>query len=262
MVDYVVNGAIGITMRNLREGKNYLPYIAELKDRVIKYIDIFSPLSYSAYDTNGNYLDANPFSNALSLCKKDTVDFVVDNVSCVEYCPMLQSGQRKLVGYKIDLTKSFITTDSHDIGSNLFMVFYYEDEKPNSVTNPKNFRISTSEVNFSFGTMNFFKDNRTLADKRFTQIYPSSSKFTQNGDQNILSPSAWCSMFVNLVKANNIFVKNVPLILLAYTQEYWYGKIVFDGVQFDFTNSYIQTCDAEQANFKDYSVVLGFKYVD
>ena len=69
-------------------------------------------------------------------------------------------------------------------------------------------------------------------------------------------------MFVNLVKANNIFVKNVPLILFAYIQEYWYGKIVFDGVQFDFNNSYIQTCDAEQANFKDYSVVLGFKYVD
>lgn len=262
MIDYVVNGAVGVSMRNLRNGQNYFPYIAELKDRVIKYIDIFCAMDSTAYDVDGESMDANPYSSTLSLRKKDTVNLVVDNVSCVEYCPMLQNGKRKFVGYKIDLEKSYISTASDDAGANMFVVFYYEDEKPNAVTNPKNFKISTSGVNLGVGTTNFFEDNRTLADKRFTQIYPSFSTFTQKGEQAILSPNEWGSMFVNLVKDNNIFVKNVPLSLLMTGSSFWYGHIVFDGVQIDFTRSYLQACASKQANFKGYPVVLGFKYVD
>lgn len=261
MIDYVVNGAIGVTVRNLHEGRNYLPYVAELKDRVIKYIDFFYASS-NGYDVEGNLIGANPFDNSLSLCKKDTTDFVVDNVSAVEYSPFHQVGKRKFVGYKLDLEKSFINTNRNDVGTNAFLIFYYEDENGMAVNQDIPFKLSTSVVNFGVGTMNFFKDNRTLADKHFTQIYPSYSTFTQNGEQNILSPSAWCSMFVNLVKGNNIFVKNVPLYVLQTGYDFWYGHIVFDGVQIDFTDSYIQTCATEQSNFTGYPVVLGFKYID
>lgn len=262
MIDYVVNGAVGVSVLNLRAGRNYLPYIASLKDRVIKYIDFFY-FSSNGYDIDGNVISANPFDNSLSLVEKDTTNLVVDNVSAVEYCPFLQVGQRKFVGYKLDLPKSYITTDSFDAGNNAFLVFYYEDDKgyPTQATAGKA-KLSTSVVNFGVGTMNFFKDNRTLADKRFTQIYPSFSVFTQQGEQSILSPTAWGSMFVNLVRDNNIFVKNVPLYLLQTGYDFWYGNIVFDGVQIDFTNSFLQTCSAQQAYFNGYPVVLGFKYND
>lgn len=261
MVDYVVNGAIGISMLDLRVGQNYLPYVAELKDRVIKYIDFFYTSS-NGVDINGNVIGANPFDNTLSLVKKDTTDLVVDNVSCVEFCPYLQCGKRKFVGYKLDLPKSYISTDSFDAHTNAFLVFYYEDDKGVTTKRNEQFKISTSGVNFGVGTMNFFEDNRTLADKHFTQIYPSWSVFTQKGEQNILSPSAWCSMFVNLVKDNNIFVKNVPLYLLQTGYDFWYGHIVFDGVQIDFTRSYLQTDSQQQAYFTGSPVVLGFKYND
>lgn len=253
-MEYIINGAIGVSIYNLQQGRNFLPFIADLKDRVVKYIDIVSNIT----DTSDVAINADPALLTLSLCKKDTNEYVVDEVSCSNFDPVSKYGVRQFIGYKLDLEKSFITADSNSISENTFLVFYYQDDKtpkPNFGLN----KVSSSSVYFGTSTINYFPENRTLADKVFTGIFPPISALTDNG--TLVQLSYTNGMFVNLVKGSNMFVRNVPLGLLARTYEF-INYLAFDGIQIDFTNSFIQLAPSIVSSCEGYGIVLNFEYKD
>lgn len=257
MKEYVVNGAIGVTIPNLKVGRNYLPYISELKDRTIKYIDV----CYNIY-TLEHAIGALPADYALSLCKKATSELVFDNVSAVEFAPSVNNGRRQFVGYKLDLEKSFLSVDPMGAGQNAFLVFYYEDDKgeqtqANSILPT---RKSTSGVQLTDGFNSYFQENRTINDKHFTGIYPTYSAFNNSGFVNLLGDYSWSCLMINLVRGSDIFFRNVPVNCLLREGYYSEGCIVFDGVQIDFTNSFLESADP--SNTKGYWMSLGFDYKD
>lgn len=253
-MEYIVNGAIGISLYNLKHGRNFLPFIADLKDRVIKYIDVV----YGITDTSDVQINAPLELLTLSLCKKDTNEMVFDEVGAQNFDPWTKYGVRQFVGYKVDLEKSFITADANAVGENTFLVFYYQDDKipqPNSLVK----KLSSSSVYFGSSTMNYFPENRTLADKSFTGIFPPIAYLTDNGE--VSSLSYLDGMFINLVRESNMFVRNVPLSLLFRTYE-MVNFIAFDGIQIDFTNSFIQIAPSYVAQCSGYGIVLNFEYAD
>ena len=253
-MEYIVNGAIGISLYNLKQGRNFLPFIADLKDRVIKYIDVV----YGITDTSDVQIDAPQEFLTLSLCKKDTNEMVFDEVSAKNFDPWSKYGVRQFIGYKLDLEKSFINADSNAVGENTFLVFYYQDDKiPQSNSLVK--KVASSSVYFGSSTMNYFPENRTLADKVFTGIFPPIAELTDNGD--VSSISHIDGMFINLVRESNMFVRNVPLMLLFRSYE-MISHISFDGIQIDFTNSFIQIPPSYVAQCSGYGIVLNYEYED
>lgn len=257
MKEYVVNGAIGVAIPNLKEGRNYLPYISELKDRTIKYIDV----CYNIY-TRDYAIGALPADYALSLCKKGTSDLVYDNVSAVEFTPSVNNGRRQFVGYQLDLEKSFLNVDPMGVGQNAFLVFYYEDDKGVRTQDKENLptRKSTSGVPLGVGFNSYFQENRTINDKHFTGIYPTYSAFNNSGMVNLLGDYAWSYLTINLVRGSDIFFRNVPVICLLREGFYSEGCIVFDGIQIDFTNSFLES--ATPNTTEGYWMSLGFDYKD
>lgn len=252
-MEYIVNGAIGVSIYNLKQGRNFLPFIADLKDRVVKYIDVVSDIT----DTSDVPIDATPDLLTLSLCKKDTNDYVYDEVSCANFDPLSKFGVRQLVGYKLDLEKSFITADSNSVGSNTFIVFYYQDEKPFSPIPCK--KVSSSPVYFGTSTINYLQENRTLADKVFTGIFPPIAEMTDNG--TITAQYEIQNMFLNLVKGSDMFVRNVPLVMFFRSYN-MVNYLSFDGIQIDFTNSFVQVAPNAVPVCSGLGLVLNFEYQD
>lgn len=253
-MEYIVNGAIGVSVYNLKQGRNFLPFISDLKDRVIKYIDVV----YDITDTSDVAINATLETMTLSLCKKDTNEYVFDGVSAENFCPMKRYGMRQFIGYKLDLEKSFLNADSYAIGKNTFLVFYYQDEhgmNPSSACS----KVSSSPVYFGSSTMNYFPENRTLVDKHFTGIHPPVATLTADGTSTSMSEIQ--GMFINLVRGSNMFVRNVPLALLARTYQ-MVNYIAFDGVQIDFTNSFIQLAPSSVSSCDGYGLVLDYVYND
>lgn len=262
MEKYVVNGAIGIKLTNLKEGRNYLPYVSDLKDRTIKYIDIMQEI----YTPDDEFLNAQPSDMALSLVKKGTSDLVYDNVSAVEFCPKINNGKRVLVGFVLDLEKSFINVSSYSAGEGTFIVFYYEDDKgvATHTDNKIPMKRTTSVVKLTNGRQSYFSENRTINGKHFLGIYPSFSRFSQAGEVSPISEYFWDVLFVNLVRGSDIFVRNVPLYCLLRDDSNYEGHIVFDGVQIDFTNSFLEHMEGLPDYFAESNLccVLGFDYKD
>lgn len=259
MKEYIVNGAIGVAIPNLRQGRNFLPYVSELKDRTIKYIDV----CFGIWSRDCGSIGALPTDYALSLCKKGSNELVYDNVSAVEFAPLINRGRRMFVGYKLDLEKSFLNVDELAVGENAFLVFYYEDDKGVTTQTKESLptRKSTSGVKLVDGFNAYFAENRTINDKHFVGIYPTYTSYTNSGQVSIVDDYYWDSLFMNLVRGSDVFFRNVPLICLRREGLMSEGCIAFDGIQIDFTNSYLEQADSSMGEDGGW-VTLGFDYKD
>ena len=250
----IISGAVGITM-TMNSWKQYFPYIAELKNRTVKYIDVFK----DAYDMNNTYLNASAVDLNLSLVRKGTTDIFIDSLNCSVIDPEIRSGERLYIGEVIDIEKCFVTADNYGIGKSAMFVFYWQDDevKINSDTDTNHWK-STPNYARIVGLKSFFEDSRILADKKFTCISPSWTAKSTDGYTNLMQ-TYQTQGFLNLVKGSNIFVKNVPLWLFQrYT--HWREHLEFDNVQLDFTNSFIEVPSAVFNSLQGGAYVLDFEY--
>lgn len=247
----VITGGVGKTIA-ITSNKTYFPYIAEIKDKTIKYIDVFQFMT----DADGNSIDADPFAYEVSFVRKGTNDIFIDRLAACNLYPEFRLGQRIYIGEKIDMEQSFITTLSQ-VGENAFFVFYYQDSDAGYEEKPSPIRVEPNEAIVSF-RQNFFEDSRVLVNKKFTGIYPSFVESDERGIQNIFSLTLGYSSFLNLVKGSNIFLKNVPAAaLLRYY--YWLGYLEFADVEIDFTNSWISVPNVNP-NVDGKAMVMSFEY--
>lgn len=248
----VITGGVGKTIA-ITSNKTYFPYIAEIKDKTIKYIDVFFDMT----DADGNWIYADPFFFEVSFVRKGTNDIFIDRLAACNLFPELRLGQRIYIGEKIDMEQSFITTLSQ-VGENAFFVFYYQDSEAGYEEKSSPIRIEPNEATVSF-RQNFFEDSRVLVNKKFTGIYPSLVESDERGTQNLFNLTKGYDSYINLVKGSNVFLKNVPVVaLLRYF--YWLGYLEFADVEIDFTNSWISVPPSIVSADAGKAMVMSFEY--
>lgn len=248
----VITGGIGKTIL-ITSQKTYFPYIAELKDKTIKYIDVF----FNMDDADGNNIDADPFSYEVSFVRKGTNDIFIDRLSATALYPEFRLGERLYIGEKIDFEQSFITTVSQ-VGGTAFFVFYYQDSEAGyeETTNP--LKIEPNGTIMS-AAQNYFDDSRVLVNKKFTGIFLSLVESDARGILNEFTLTGGASAYLNLMKGSNIFLKNIPVIaLLRYS--YWLGYLEFADVEIDFTNSWISVAPSLLSQDAGNAMVMSFEY--
>lgn len=248
----VITGGIGKTIA-ITSNKTYFPYIAELKDKTIKYIDVF----HMCDDADGTPITADPFGYSVSFVRKGTNDIFIDRLSATALYPEFRLGQRLYIGEKIDFEQSFIETTSQ-VGETAFFVFFYQDSEAGyeDVENPIRIEPNGTIVN---DLQNYFSDSRVLVNKKFTGIYPSLVESNAAGVSNLFPLTNAYDIYLNLMKGSEIFLKNVPaLSLLRHTN--WLGYLEFADVEIDFTNSWMSVSPYVLTQNQGAALVMSFEY--
>lgn len=247
----LITGGIGKTIA-ITSNKTFFPYIPELKDKTIKYIDVI----YGCNDTKGNYIGADPFLYDVSFVRKGTNDIFIDRLSADSFSPDARLGQRLYIGEKIDFEQSYITTASQ-VGENAFIVFYYQDSAAGYEESSSPLKIEPNRA-ICDNYINYFADSRVLVNKKFSGIYPSYVERDSNGLPNVFNQHDY-DCYLNLVKGSDIFLKNVPVHCMSRYNS-WIGFLEFADVVLDFTNSWIEVSPFFLSNAKGMSLVMSFDY--
>lgn len=254
-MEQIMTGAVGVPVIIAGE-RTYLPYIPEIKDRTIKYIDIVA----CGYDIAGNNTNI-PFADCtLSLIRKNTTEMFIEEADTYQFNPQYREGERMFIGEKIDSEKSFIRcTNSTAVGKCAFFVFYWQ-ESPVAPATDTITRQTTNET-ICVGAKSFMNDSRVLADRKIVGISPAVVTKDKNGNENAFGEYSGMIVdsFVNLVKGSNIFFKNVPTIVLQRYNN-WINHLTFDSVDIDFTNSFVQVSPQNLGFFMGKSMVFDFEY--
>lgn len=234
---YIASGAKGVTINVPAKSMVYLPDILDLKNKVIKYIDVCN--SVLTIDRNGNTV-ANSVDNCyISLMEVGSQNLFYKDVNLLVLDFYKKFGKRELIGKKIDLINSYITNQGNsDI--NIFIVFWYDEPqvmKPYYEDQVNN--VDYIEVK-KFNTVEnrlYFSENRTLLNKEIVNFTFVPYNIISPSNNNSVGFSQYQVGFLTLQKNNFMFVENVPLFLFADFGVY--SRMQLQNVQFDFINSYI-----------------------
>lgn len=234
---YIASGAKGVTINVPAKSMVYLPDILDLKNKVIKYIDVCN--SVLTIDRNGNTV-ANGVENCyISLMEVGSQNLFYKDVNLLVLDFYKKFGKRELIGKKIDLINSCITNHGNsDI--NIFIVFWYDEQqvmRPYYEDQVNNMDYIEVKKFNSVENRLYFSENRTLLNKEIVNFTFVPNTIVSPSNSNTVDFSQYQLGFLTLQRNNFMFVENVPLLLFS---DYGvYSRMQLQNVQFDFINSYI-----------------------
>jgi hypothetical protein len=231
-----LSGAQMVLVKIERVGRNYLPFVENLRSRFIKYID-FCQTSYLPGIT-GN----------VGLSSTDDMYFTIMNeygqtelhrdmpLERFDYATTL--GVRQPICAKISLQNSYINCqDANQVGKYAALIFWY-DLPEYSARNTTDTVITdaisiplTTEVRY-----NLLPDTDRLTGKRFRRLLLGMPTVTPDF-QTGLSTNELANCFLTLRKGTYNIVENLPVIMLW--QMAMLEKSEFANIIFDFQNSFI-----------------------
>ena len=244
-----------------RVGRNYLPFVENIRSRVIKYID-FCPAAYL------------PETSAAGLQSTTNMYFTIFNeygteelhrempLERFDFAQTL--GTRIPIFSKISLQNTFIDCqDANQVGKVAALLFWYD--LPNYSARNSAERVTTDSIVVPITTAtryNALPDTDRLTGKRFRRILlgmPSVMPDYQTG----LSQSELANCYLTLRKGTYNVLENCPLAVLYQLQ--MLEKTEFANIIFDFQNSYITiggagTIPNVQTDYVGKSVFLNLQY--
>lgn len=240
-----VSGGQSIIVPINRIGKNYLPFIEDLKDRVVKYIDVLTVLGYATILPDGSNTftsgSETEFTTYLTLMNKNGVVQDVANIPLVSLSTFYNGGEHYFVGRKISLQNSYLTvTDPNLIGKSILLVVWYDEPLFSARNSTNNLCVETVEVEYRNNTFkNLFPDNRTLAGKRIRKIIidPVYKTPSYRDCANLQDAMP----YLTLNNGNVSILKEIPFQCLVNQNGLVQWELEFANIKFDLTNSYIQT---------------------
>jgi hypothetical protein len=150
------------------------------------------------------------------------------------------SGNRLFINKIIDLQQSYITLtgDPADLtDTSFYLVFWYDEPMVWNVVNQNiRTRIESFDLVLSGAVKNYFKDFRSLINKKYLNILLSLPAVTPAGNTGI-NAAQLKSKFITLSKDNYEFFADVPLYLFYQADDNF--KLRLQNISFDFLNSYI-----------------------
>lgn len=230
-----ISGAKTVIVPIVREGKNFLPFIEDLKNKTIKYID-FCPVSSLPYTSDTPVTDSSKYLVTLTSRSGNTYD--MQDVPMEKYDLTLNWGIRPAIMREISLQNSYLLcTDPSEIGKFAVLVFYYDYPDYSRRNTTIDVSINGFEVPIIKAVQpNQLPDNRTMVNKRFRSLFFTPVALTPTMKTGI-DYTECKDFYLTLNKGNYAIIDTLPLMCL-------YGvnmvePLEFSNIIFDFTNSYI-----------------------
>lgn len=236
----LVSGAIGVAVP-ITNNKIYIPDIADLRGKVIKYIDVCDLVTETVEGLNclSNFNNFNAYFN---LIEEGTKDLRFDNLNINMLRLSQNNGNRFPINLKISLPQSYITIDAPVASTYIYLVFWFDDPK---MQNPYKEEELTTTNYFEVNVQNtstkqiLFPENRTLFNKEFRNImnYATTNGSTPNG-RPLVDDELFFSSFLTLQKENYRYIRSVPVYVFNQVSQTW--PLRLQNIKFDFTNSFIE----------------------
>ena len=256
-----VSGAKAVVVPIKNYGKNYIPYVEDLADRIIKYID-FYPTSYLP-DTNLPGVDITPSDAFISLIDVVGNGYLVKDMPLERLSYSETNGRRESIFNKISLQNSYITiTDMDLVGKNILLIFWYD--LPFYSAKNSTDTLITDSLNIPITTIqgrNILSDDERMNNKRFRSILLGRPSVLPDYSDGIGYPELF-NIYITLRKGSYNVIENVPLIL--FYQIDMIERTEFANIIFDLNNSYLTVGGAGTVdNPEDYnkkSVFINLTY--
>lgn len=232
-----VSGAklVLVPIRNM--GANYFPYVEDLKDRYIKYID-FHPTRYlpgvADVGMDDNYSEGQM---TVSLANETGNKLLFNGTPLEQFNVSMTSGIRQKIGAKLSFQNSYIfCQDSDMVGKTAAFVVYYD--LPNFSARNTTDNIVSDYVSVKLTTKTFynkFPDVQRMSGKRFRFVLANPCGVTPDFETGVTSNLQ--NLYVTLRKGSYNVVENMPLSILYQTLNL--DKLEFANIIFDLQSSYI-----------------------
>ena len=230
-----LSGAKAVFVPIEKVGKNNLPYIEDLKDRYIKYIDFF-PTSYLP-DTDAAGLNTVD-DLYLTLADKTGNMFYIKDMPLARFNYANTAGCRQPILNKISLQNSYILCqDSNAVGTVAMLIFWYD--LPEYSRANKSEQTITDSLTVPLTTAvrhNVLPDEERMSGKRFRRILLGIPTTTPDYNTG-LGESELQNVYITLRKGTYNVVENLPIYLLY--QIAMIEKAEFANIVFDLQNSYL-----------------------
>jgi len=247
MENYLVSGAIGVELQlNVNEKKIYLPDVLFLRDKNIKYIDIFNS-SILPKVLSGNSTSAEVEQMKITLYDKSNQYEFVQNLLLYNLSySNSNNANRLLFNRKLDLQKCFVDVsniaDADLLNKSVYFVFYYDEPiftNLKYIDSPKKI-IKSLELKLN-GLKTYFLENRDLVNLSFCDLQLSFPKFTAIGNTGI-TEGLQSKHFLTLSHKNKEFFYRVPINLFFQYKKRSF-VLTLQNIKFDLLNSYIESVD-------------------
>ena len=218
-----------------RVGKNFFPFVENLRDRYIKYID-FCPATYLPGTAATGLTSTTDIF--ITLYHKDGTSRLIDTLPMERLDYSQTDGVRQQVGHELSLENSYvICEDAAQIGKVAAFVFWYDLPQYSSKNNTDSVITDNFSVNLvSAMGRNLFPDEERMTGKRFRKILVATPSVTPNFKTGITAAQL-PNLYLTLRKGSYLVADNVPLSLLRQLK--MLEKSEWANIIFDFNNSYI-----------------------
>lgn len=256
-----ISGAKLVLVPITMQGKNYFPFIEDLKDRVIKYID-FYPTTYLPMTTaTGTTSSSNIF---VSLADKVGNKLLMNGMPLDRFNYASTLGIRQEIGDKISLQNSYLECqNSAMVGTTAAMVFYYDLPEFSARNTTTNLVADSLTVPLTTGTFyNSLPDSDRMAGKRFRRLLVSDPTTTPDYQTGVTTTEL-ANIYITLRKGSYMVVDNLPVMLLyqlQMLQETEWANIVFDLQASFLTIGGAGTIPSLQTDYIGKSVFLNLAY--
>lgn len=235
-------------------GKNHLPDVEDLKDRVIKYVDIV-PMSSIPYDASA--VGFQSMDAILTLADKIGNAYPYKDIPANRFNPSANLGARPEIGRCISLPNSYIDIqDPADVGKVAVFVFFYDMPGFSSVDRSVNVLVDSIETPIrTIDQRNLMPDLRALAGKKYRNFSFSAPQKTLTGATGVTTAEAR-NCYVSLYKGNYAVLDLLPLPELY--DVYYLEQLTFNNIIFDLNNSFVVV--GGNNNYVGKSVYLNVAY--
>lgn len=227
-------------------GRNYLPFIKELEDAEVKFINIeVSTIDYSGIGI------VRTIDSDLYLSLEDRFgNLFYDTVPIRTFSSAYYLGQMQRIDRKIVLQNCFIENPStEEIGSIVAISFFWDDSRFASKQQGKTYK-ETIELLLPPATQTVqtvklkFPDIRTIAGKRIRSIRPAyySTSISPLGyetinNYNIYDPTQYYSIYLTLANGSTILIDSFDVSKMIDINKT--EPLYFENILINFPDSYI-----------------------
>lgn len=230
-----LSGAQMVLVPITQVGENRFPYVENLRNRYIKFVD-FCPSAYlPGTDASGLQANADMF---VTFYDKNGTQRLIDSLPLERLDYSATNGVRQEIGYEISLENSFvICQDAAQIGKVAAFVFWYDlpeysrrNTADNTITD--NFAVKLTNAT----RYNQLPDEERMTNKRFRKLLVAAPSITPNYKTGVTAAQLQ-NLYLTLRKGSYLVADNVPLSLLRQLK--MLEKSEWANIIFDFQSSYI-----------------------
>lgn len=235
MYNRKLSGAKSVLVPIRQLGKNNLPFIEDLKNRYIKFID-FYPVDYLPDVADPGCATSDGLF--LTLQTQFGNELIVNRMPMARFDYTQTTGLRQAVSSKVSMQASYIEcTDATLVGKTALLIFWYDlpeysraNKAESTITDSLTIPITTAVRH------NIFPDEERMANKRFRRILLETPSVTPDFATG-LTYQQLHNVYITLRKGTYNVVENLPIIYLYQIEAY--EKSEFANIVFDFLNSYL-----------------------